>query len=283
MVKSKLILKFKDFIIIVSGSALIGLGVSCFAAPNGIVAGGLSGLATIIGFLTSLPIGFTTLAFNIPIFIVGTKKLGFDFLKKSIIASVLVSIFIDVFSALPSYTSDRLVSALYSGVLSGLGVSLVFLQGATTGGVDIIAKIISAEKPHFTVGRLILIMDFVVIIIAIFVYKNFESGLYSVIAIFIQSQCIDIILKGADKGTLVLVNSAKNDKIAKEIINTLSRGATLLNGKGAYSGVDNHTLICALRVHEVVNLKRIVREIDPAAFIILLEAHDILGEGFKKE
>ena len=167
--------------------------------------------------------------------------------------------------------------------MSGLGVSLVFLQGATTGGVDIIAKIISADKPHFTVGRLILIMDFAVIIIAVFVYQNFESGLYSVIAIFIQSQCIDIVLKGADKGTLVLVNSAETQKIAKEIINTLGRGATLLNGKGAYSGASNETLICALRVHEVINLKRIVRRIDPSAFIVLLEAHDILGEGFKKE
>lgn len=282
--KSKLWEWTQDFFFLTLGSALLAAGISCFNAPNGIAAGGLSGLGTIVNHLTGFPIGIFTLALNIPIFIVGTMKLGFRFLRKSIYASVVVSVLVDLFGTFaPKYTGDLLLACLYGGVLSGAGVAFAFLRGATTGGTDIIAKLLNVAKPHLSVGRLILLIDFVIVLMAVIAYGNIENGLYAVITIFSSSKVIDIILSGRDRGTVMLVNSRKNEEIATFVMDKMSRGVTLLQGIGAYTGKENRLLLCAVRVHEVARLKRIVRDIDSTAFVVMLEAQDILGEGFKQE
>lgn len=271
-----------DFAAYVCGAACTAIAVSCFAAPNNIAAGGFSGIATLINYLTALPIGVSVLVLNIPVFIAGAYSFGMKFLYKSLAATVFLSVFIDLATAfLPKYSGDQLLSAIFGGVFSGFGLAIVFIRGATTGGVDIIAKIINNRLPHISMGNLILALDAAVVIAAAIVYRNLESALYAVVMIFVQSKTIDALVYGLDKGKVLLINSLHYAEIASEIMAVMHRGVTMLDAKGAYRG-DHHPLIlCAVRPYEAAALHRIVKKIDKTAFLVSLDAGEILGEGFK--
>ena len=274
---------FADIPMYFLGGMLVAVSISCFAAPNGIAAGGFSGVGTLLNYLFLLPIGLTVLIMNIPVFIVGGRRFGSIFLIKTVIATALQSLLIDLAAVfLPHYSGDRLLAALFGGVLSGLGLALVFMRGATTGGVDIIAKLINLRYSHISIGRLIMILDAFVVAAAAVIYRNIESALYAVVMIYVQSKAIDAVLFGMDKGRVLLINSRKHEQIAQQIMDKMHRGVTVIGAKGAYTKQNQPILLCAVRPYESAALRAIVREIDKTAFMVSLAAGEVVGEGFKE-
>lgn len=274
-----------DVLMLIAGSILYAASVNIFTEPNQIAPGGITGISTLLKYLFSLPIGITSVLLNIPLFIWGAVVLGKKFLIKTIIATISVSISIDAFAPfMPEYVGDKLLAGIFGGITMGAGLALIFIRGATTGGVDIIARIVNEKKPALSVGRVILLADLVVVMLAWAVYRNMESPLYAIVCIFITSKVLDTALYGSSLGTgkMMFIISMQNEEIAKSILNDLERGVTKIKSVGGYSGIETEILLCAVRRHEVYKTYDIVRSIDPNAFIIVGEAAEITGEGFAR-
>lgn len=272
-----------DILFIALGAFSYSLAINMFTAPNDIAPGGMGGLATVINHVTGGAIGIGVLfaLINIPLVIAGFIKLGRMLMVRTLIAVAFVSIGTDVLKPyFPVYEGDRILAALFGGLLIGTGLGLVYYREGTTGGTDIINKLIQKAKPHLSLGAITMATDAVIVLISVLVYGNIESGLYAVVAIFVSSKVIDAILYGTLQGKLVLIFSSEPEKIGSAIINDLARGATMLNGTGVYSGNSKNVICCAVHKNEYVKLKRKVREIDPSAFIITAVASEVLGEGF---
>ena len=254
-----------------------------FCAPNDIAAGGITGIATIVNMLTAAPVGVVVIIINIPIILIAARKFGAKFLISTAFATASMSVMTDLAATfLPVYSGDKLLCAVFGGVLLGTGLALIFMRGATTGGVDVIAKIINMRYPHFSMGVLIMLLDAVVIVLAAIVYRHIENALYATVAIYAQTKAIDFIVYGAERGKIVMINSKKYDDITNEIMHGLHRGATLIKSQGAYSKSDGNIIFCAVRAYEAAKLHRIVREKDKDAFVVTFDAGEIKGEGFSK-
>ena len=193
-----------------------------------------------------------------------------------------MSVLIDITAAfLPQYRGNTLLACLYGGLLTGAGLALVFMRGATTGGTDIIAKLVNKKFKFLSIGRVILILDFFIITASAIVFKSIESALYAIIMIFASSRIIDSTLYGADRGKMLFIVTSKPEELSKAIMKSVSRGVTILDGKGAYSNDLRYILMCAVRRHEASKVHEIIKSIDDKAFIITTEAGEITGEGFK--
>ena len=274
-----------DGVAFLAGSFLFAVAVNVFTAPNNIAPGGLTGLATMINYLFGAPIGTTILVFNVPLFIWGVLQINFRFILKTLAATVISSVTIDLTAGLfPPYQGDLMLAALFSGVLSGAGLGLIFMRGGTTGGTDLVANLIGRNFRHLSLGKLVLLVDLVVVLISAFVYRNYESPLYAIINIFVSSKLIDAVLYGADTGTgkMMFIISPKNKEIAQRIMTEISRGVTELRSRGAYRGEEGEVLPCAVRRSEVYKTQDIIRSVDPDAFVIVGDAGQISGEGFKQ-
>ena len=271
-----------DILIYILGGSLYSIGINSFASPNNIAPGGLTGVGVIINHIFGFPIGVLIIVLNIPLFIIGLKELGKYFLIKTIIATVTMSVLIDVSAAfLPVYTGNTLLACLYGGLLTGAGLALVFMRGATTGGTDIIAKLINRKFKFLSIGRIILLMDLLIISASAIAFKCLVSALYAVIMIFASSRIIDSALYGADRGKMLFIITSKPEELSKAIMKKVSRGVTMLDGTGAYSNDIRYILMCAVRRHEAAKVHEIIKNIDNKAFIITTEAGEITGEGFK--
>ncbi|HIT54549.1 MAG TPA: YitT family protein [Candidatus Fimivicinus intestinavium] len=274
--------RFIDVLLWIVGCLLYAVAMNVFNVPNHIAPGGVSGLATLLNYLIHTPVGVMVLIINIPIFLVAWRFLGWRFLLNSMIVTVLLSVSIDVTALfLPAYQGDRLLAALFGGVLSGAGMALIFIRGATTGGVDIISRLLRQKWPHLPMGQLIMFCDLVVVVAAWLVYGNMESALYATIVIFVSGQVIDHIMYGTGNGKMLFVVTTHAREIAGAVTKEMHRGVSILPVRGGYTGEDKNMLICAVRSSEVARLGRIIRRIDPAPFIVVAEAGEILGEGFK--
>lgn len=274
-----------DAVLFIVGSLIFAVSVNVFTAPNNIAPGGMTGAATILNYLVNAPIGTTILLLNVPVFIWGMIEVGYKFILKTITATVFSSLAIDLTAPwLKPYQGDLMLAAVFGGLLSGLGLGLIFMRGGTTGGSDLIANLIGRRVRHISMGRLMLALDLVVVLISAFVYQNYESPLYAIVVIFITSKVIDAVLYGTDSGTgkMMFIISPKNSEIAKIILTDIERGVTMLKSRGGYSGIDGEVLLCAVRRHEVYRTYDIVRSIDPNAFIIVGDAGEITGEGFRQ-
>ena len=270
-----------DLFLIILGTAMAGFAVGCFLAPNNIVSGGVTGIAIIICSFFPLSLGFVTLVINIPIFIIGVLKLGKKVGVQTLLGTLLLSLFIEVFEKIGAVTNDILLSALFGGVISGIGFGLVFYAGATTGGIDIIAKIIAEKRRHISLGKIIFMLDIAVITAAVFVFKNVDITLYSVISFFAASVVTDLILEGFNFAKLVFVISDKSSEITRIIGRELNRGVTYLHGNGAYTGKFKKIILCTIRNKEIPVFKDIVQSVDETAFMLITDAREVLGEGFK--
>ncbi len=270
-----------DFIGITIGSALLALSLSLFLIPNKIAAGGLSGLATIIYYWTGLPVGTMTLLMNIPLFIAGVKFLGRSFGARTIYGMILYSLFIDLFQPLvPVITKDLLLASIYGGVLGGLGLGIVFLSKGTTGGTDMIARLIN----HFTnlsMGQGLLLADGIVVLLA-GVFFSAEVALYAAITIFINSKTIDLVQEGINYKKAAFIISGESEDIKINIMEELDRGVTVLKGEGGFTGQEKNVLYCIINRAELSKLKRMVYSHDQNAFMIISNVHEVLGEGFKE-
>ncbi len=281
MLKNKIL----DYIIIFIGSALYALSVVIFTAPNKIAPGGLTGIATLINYLFSYPIGTFILLMNVPLLFIGFKKIGGEYIVKTITATVLVSALIDIFTLfVPAYRGNMILVCVFGGIFNGTGIALIFSRGGSSGGTDIIASLINRSFPQFSIGYLIMISDAVIVTISAFVYNSIEAGLYAVISIFVSSKLIDRIIYGmsADNGKLMLIITEKHKEILPALLSGVPRGITVLNAYGAYSGNDKKLLVCAVRPNQVFKVKNIVKNRDPSVFIVVTTASAIYGEGFQK-
>lgn len=264
------------------GSLLYGIGIICFTAPSHVAPGGVSGIATLVNYLTDLPIGLVNFCINVPLVIIGFIVLGKAFTAKTFKSVIIMSFVLDyVVIHFPLYTGDVLLASLFGGVAMGAGLALVFMRGSTTGGTDILAKLIQLKAPHVPIGRMLLILDCFVLLAAAVVYGNIDASLFGLIAMFASAQVMDNILYGLENGKMVHIVSAQNDEIAKDIIAHLNRSATILKSRGAYSGADSNTIMVVVRKTEYFKLKSLVHSHDPNAFMIVTEAGEIIGEGWK--
>lgn len=272
----------KDMLFFCIGSFLYASAVTVFISGNEISPGGFTGIATALNHLTGIPSGITLFLLNIPVLILGLIKFGGIFIIKTAVVTVITSVCLtvtDIF--LPVFQIDKILAAVFGGMFVGLGISLIMLRGGTSGGVDIIAKLINKKHRHLTVGRLILIMDAFVIMFAVAVYGNIESALYSVVAMFVSSRVMDTLLYGADKGKTLFIVTQKGSEICSQIGTKLRRGVTVIKAQGGYSRREQELLICTVRRHEVSAAYAVIEEIDPKAFITVNDAGEIIGEGFK--
>lgn len=271
-----------DIIYFVVGAIIYSIAVNMFISPNGISPGGFTGVATVLNYLIRIPTGIMLFIFNIPVLILGYIKLGGMFIIKTSFVTALVSFCLDLSAKyLPPLKTDGILASLFGGILMGLGLSLVLLRGATTGGVDIIAKLINQKHRHLSVGKIILIADGIVILLAAIVYKNAESALYSIVAIYASTRVMDILLYGADKGKIIYVVTSQPDRICSEINNTVGRGVTRLSVVGGYTGESRTMLMCTVRAHEAAAVHDAIRLYDEHAFIVVSDAGEIIGEGFR--
>lgn len=280
--KKKVFAFLKELLFYVLGSIVYSFAVSCILSPAQISPGGVTGVATALNFLFEVPVGITALFLNAPLFFIGWRRFGTGFVAKTIIATAISSFFIDLFDAfLPNVDTDRILSAVFGGVLMGLGIGIILLKGATTGGTDIAAKLINKRFPHVSVGRCVLFSDAIVVLFSAIVYGNVESALLSVITIYASTQIMDGILYGADRGKVVFAISKTSDEIAKKIMSEIGRGVTFLSACGGYTGQEMNVLMCAVRHHQVAKVHSIINGADEKAFVMVLDAGEILGEGFK--
>lgn len=270
-----------DLLFFLFAGALYALSVNLFTAPNHIAPGGATGIATVVHSFFNLPIGMIIIMLNVPLFIFSFKKLGIRFTLQTALATVILSAAIDLLAFIPPYTGNVLLAALYGGLLSGAALGFVFMRGATSGGSDLLARLIRMKFLGISMGQIILMIDFVIIAGAALAYQNFESVLYAIITIFVSSKVIDNLLYGFDKGQMYIIVSERHDEIAKAVIQKLGRGVTILNGSGYYTNQDKRVVLCAVRRFETTQIRRIILDIDPRAFIVISEAGEILGEGFK--
>ena len=253
-----------------------------FASPNAIVQGGFIGIGTMVNtFFPLVPIGTVIFVLNIPLFILAKLYLKKGTLPRTILITVGFSLFIDAGSYLiPAYTGDKLLCSIFCGVLAGLGLSLIFYTGASSGGTDIIVKLIRRRRPSLSTGTLILIFDVAVISLSGIVYGNIEAVMYSLVVVFITSRVIDFVLYGSEHGKVIIVVSDKAREMAEIIMNEHSRGVTLIKAQGGYTHKEKNILWCAVRASQVRNINRSVKTADPAAFTVICDAGQIIGEGF---
>ncbi len=271
-----------DIFFFVLGGVIYSFAVTMFLSSNEISPGGITGIATAIGYLTGISGGVLFFVLNIPILFIGFKKFGGSFITKTSIATVLISLILSVSEALlPVFKIDKILSAVFGGMIMGLGLSIIMLRGSSTGGIDILAKLVTRKFRHLTVGKIILILDAVVILIAVLVYRNIESALYSVVAIYASSTIMDKLLYGGDKGKLIYIITRSPLKVCREINTTIGRGVTVINAKGGYTGEERALLLCTVRRHQVAAVYKAIETHDKKAFIVAGDVGEIIGEGFK--
>lgn len=272
-----------DLIKTVVGSALFALGFDLFLEPNHLNAGGLSGLSMLLVHLIQFgSIGTVTALLNLPLFFLGGLKVGKKFFVGSLVGMIFSSLFIDLLALLPTPQIDPLVASLYGGVLCGAGLGIVFVGGSSTGGSDIIVRLLKLKMQHVPIGIINTVFDLCVAALTGIVFQNIDRALYSGIAIFVTGQVIDAVVYRFDYSKVALIVTKQYDAVASAINEQLDRGATFLHGEGTYTKESTKVVLTAVKKQQVSDLKQLVVDIDPNAFIIVQEAHQVLGDGFAK-
>ncbi len=286
----------KVYLVITFGAAITALAINIFLVPYKIAPGGLSGLATVIFYLSGgkLPVGTTMLVINIPLFFMGYKFIGRHFFVRTLYGTIVLSVIIDltenymaelakkllVNEAGSATTPDILLYSIIGGFLSGIGLGLVLKMEATTGGTELAAKLLNRPLRNLTIGQILLAIDALIIAFAIVAFNSVLIGLYSLVSLFITTKVIDAMVEGVDYARAVLIISGKQEEISEKIIREMDRGVTELKGRGVYSGKDKNVLLCVLSRSEIPHLKEIVHSLDMNAFMILADVREVLGEGF---
>jgi uncharacterized membrane-anchored protein YitT (DUF2179 family) len=270
--------------LIVVGSFILASGFVLFITPYKIVPGGVYGISIVLHHLFGTPVGLVALAFDIPLTIIGIKVLGPRFGVKTVVGFVLTAVFVDTltffYGTEPLVEGDPLLSSIFGGLFVGLGLGLIFKSRATSGGSDIIAMIIG-KYTKLPVGQLMIIVDSAIVVVGLFAFQDWKIPLYSLIVIFITGKVIDTVLEGANYDKVLLIVSDKTQEIRDKIINDLNRGGTLLNGQGLYSNVERKIVFTVVNRRETVMLQDYINTIDPKAFVTVINANEILGNGFK--
>jgi len=275
-------LKLKNTLFIIIGAAIFSFGIVHFNMQNNLGEGGFSGITLLFYFLWDWNPAISSLVLNIPLFFIGWKLLGKTTFYYTIIGTVFVSIFLAIFQIKPfqlTLKSDMTLAALFSGVFIGVGLGIVFRNGGTTGGVDIIARIVN-KYIGWSMGKTMFLFDTLVITISIIFYLNMIEGMYTLVLIYIAARVIDFIQEGAYSARGVTIISKHHKYIADKIIAEMGRGVTILNGKGHFTGEQQHVIYCIVAKNEIIRLKSLMLEVDPYAFASVSTVHEVMGEGF---
>ena len=270
-------------LVITVGSAAYALGFVWCYAPNGIAFGGITGVGQIVNFLVpAAPVGATVIVLNIPLFLLGWKLIGGRLLVTSLYAMFVSSVFIDVLTPMRVWEPmDPLLACIFGGLFMGLSLGLIFLQGATTGGTDLIARLLKLKLKWLPMGKLLMGIDLAVIVLVSATFRTLYAALYGLVALYISTIVMDGVLYGMDTAKVAYIISDKNREITAAIVSELDRGVTILHGQGAYTGAEKDVLMCAFKQREIAAIKATIKDIDPIAFVIVCNAHEVLGEGFR--
>lgn len=268
---------------IIGGSGLFAAGFVFFLQPNDLNAGGISGLAMMVVHLLEFgSVGTLTLLINLPLFVIGGIKVGRKFFVGSLAGMAVSSVLLDLLALFPHPTAEPLLATLYGGLLCGLGLGIVFSAGASTGGSDIIVRLLKLKYENVPIGTINIIFDATVVVLTGLVFWDVSKALYSGVAIFVSGQVIDAVVYRFDYSKVAMIISKEHEQIAREIGLKLDRGATYLHAEGSYSGSDIKVILTVVKKQQVAELKRLVMEIDSNAFVVVQEAHQVLGEGFSR-
>ena len=279
--------KLKRVLYIVLGTLISALAINIFFVPQNISSGGASGVGIILNYLFEFPIGIVVILLNLPLFVIATIKLGIKFTFRAIIGTALLAIFVDLTAGVSSkeifnIQNDYVLSSVFGGIMTGLGLSLVFKGNASTGGSELLAQIIYKYRPMVSMSELMLVIDATIIIASTFAFKSLGSGLYSVIAIFISKKTIDVVFEGVNYTKVLNIITKKPDKIVDRIINEVERGVTAIKCVGEYTKEDYTKLECVATITQLYKIKEIVKSEESESFMYISSAMEVLGYGFKE-
>lgn len=268
---------------IILGSCMFALGFDLFLSPHHFNGGGMSGLAQIVSVLTGFgSVAFWVAAFNVPLFIVAGRKLGKKFFVGSLIGIVSVTVALELFTYLPAPTTEPLLACIYGGVLIGGGLGLVFTVGASTGGSDIVVRLIKRKWRNLPIGTITMGFDICVMLLTGLAFGDLSKSLYTGVTVFLSGKVLDLVVYSFDYSKVTLIISDKHQELAEAIFRKLGRGATFLSGEGSFTHRDKKVILTAIKRHQLADLKELVTNIDPDAFVIVQEAHQVLGDGFAR-
>ena len=281
MKNKKMFIYLKEYMMIVVGCILMAIGTSLFLLPNQLSSGGFAGIATIVYYLFKFPLGAVMLILNIPLFVIAFIRVGKETTVKGIFGTVMLSTFIDIVDKYKPLTEDRILACVYGGIFMGIGTAVVLKANASTGGTDMLSYIIRSFFPHFRSANLIVVIDIIIVLLNVLAFREVEIGLYSAITIYIMGKMIDIIFEGVYFTKSMFIVSNKYKEIAEKIGKKLCRGSTAIYAKGMYSKEKKMMLWCVGSRTETAKIKEIAKEIDPSAFIVISNAREAWGKGFK--
>ena len=272
----------REWGLIILGAATYAVGFQFFFYPNDITAGGVTGIPTIINLLTGAPVGVVSIIINIPLFAFAWKKFGTRFMLMSLVGMALTYIFVDLFALIDfAATDDLFLAGTIGACLNGAGLGLVYRAGATTGGIDIVAKILRRRYPYINFVTFVLVLDIAIIAVLAAFSFEWEEAMYPVIAMFVVTRAIDVMLYGLDTSKVCyLISEEKSTELERAITETMHRGVTRLHGEGGYTGAEREVLMCVIKKRQITDLRKIVRAVDPAAFFVVTDANDVFGNGF---
>ena len=273
----------KKYLLIVLGCAVYALGFQFFCFPNSIISGGVMGVAMILNKLLGLPVGVLTILMNVPLFLVAWKHFGLDFLVSSLVGMLLMSVLVDLLAAYGFVaTYDPMLGSIIGGVLKGAGLGLVYCVGATTGGMDIVVKFLRQRYSQINFGTMMLIVDTVIVVAYAMVLGQYQSAMYSIIAMFVVTKVVDLFLYGIDNSALCFIISDQSARLTEEIMSgTVHRGVTILEGEGAFSHAQKHVVMCVVKRTQLPELRRLVKGVDEKAFFVVTDAKNVFGKGFE--
>lgn len=263
------------------GAVIYAAAVSLFLDPNGIVPGGFTGIAMVLGEFIPLKTGTMTLLLNIPLLVAGIFVFGFRFLGTTVFAVTVSSVAIDLLMPFGPLTDNLMLAALAGGALMAIGLEIVLLQGATTGGTDIVVKLLRKKFRSISAGNFFLMADGAVILLSMIVFKNIDAGLYAAVCIIVSSGLMDMLLYSRDQAKLIIIISDRHREISERILNELDVGATFLDGRGAYSGSDKTVVLCVVKKWLLPRALKIIKSVDDRSFAIVSTANEVFGEGYK--
>jgi len=283
MERNKIRAAINTTLLIFFGSLIMALAYALFIVPFHLVPGGVSGLAIIINYFTPLPVGLLIIALNIPIFIAGIRVMGAGYGLKTLLGMLVSSLLIDlliVVLKIKAATENPLLAAIYGGILLGMGLGLIFRANASTGGSDVIGQIIS-KHTGITIGMAIMLVDFFVISLSGLAFQKLEAPLYGYVVLFLSSRVIDMVLEGWNHSKLVIITASKNDEIEEFILKELNRSGTALKSRSLYLNREGEIIISVIHRKQINELRRFIKSVDPEAFVVINDTHDVLGSGFR--
>ena len=272
----------KTAVYLIIGCALMGFSTGQFLLPNQLSTGGFSGISTILYYFLSVDMGLATIMLNLPLFLIAYIKIGKGFLLRAIAGTLLLALFLSVFENLGSLTTDRFLACIYGGIFSGLGTAFVLRAEASTGGSDLLMNIVRKFKPTVRSSTVIVIIDTIIVALNVIFFRTIEIGLYSAIAIYIMGKIIDIFFEGINFSKMMFIVSEQYNEIADTINKEVGRGVTALYGKGMYTGSEKTILLGVTSRGEVARIRHMIEKIDPNVFLIISNAREVFGKGFKE-